>query len=124
MPIISFSNLIINTKTLECKTFCYYNLKEKVDNYSLPNDNEIQNTFTPNGDGKNDTWNITALEAFPTHEIKVVNRNGQTVFNNKGSYLPWDGKFNQKDAPVGSYYYTIYLNDDFKTLSGWVFVIR
>ena len=39
-------NLIINTKTLECKTFCYYNLKEKVDNYSLPHDNEIQNTFT------------------------------------------------------------------------------
>ncbi|MBC7614889.1 MAG: gliding motility-associated C-terminal domain-containing protein [Pedobacter sp.] len=85
---------------------------------------EIQNTFTPNGDGKNDTWNITALEAFTTHEIKVVNRNGQTVFNNKGSYLPWDGKFNQKDVPVGSYYYTIYLNDDFKALSGWVFVIR
>ncbi len=85
---------------------------------------EIKNTFTPNGDGKNDTWNITALEAFPTHKIKVVNRNGQTVFNNKGSYLPWDGKFNQKDVPVGSYYYTIYLNDDFKTLSGWVFVMR
>ena len=85
---------------------------------------EIQNTFTPNGDGKNDTWNITALGAFPTHEIKVVNRNGQTVFTNKGSYLPWDGKFNNKDVPVGSYYYTIYLNDDFKTLSGWVFVMR
>lgn len=85
---------------------------------------EIQNTFTPNGDGKNDTWNIKALEAFPTHEIKVVSRNGQTVFKNKGTYVAWDGKFNQKDVPVGSYYYTIYLNEDFKTLSGWVFVMR
>lgn len=85
---------------------------------------EIQNTFTPNGDGKNDTWNIPALEAFPTHEIKIVNRNGQLVFTNKGTYLPWDGKFNRKDAPVGNYYYTIYLNEDFKILSGWVFVIR
>ena len=85
---------------------------------------EIQNTFTPNGDGKNDTWNIAALEAFPTHSIKIVNRNGQVVFTNKGSYLPWDGKSNHKDAPVGTYYYTIYLNDDFKTLSGWVFVTR
>lgn len=85
---------------------------------------EVQNTFSPNGDGKNDTWNIAALEAFPTHEIKVVNRNGQAVFINKGTYLAWDGKFNQKDVPVGSYFYTIYLNDDFKILSGWVFVIR
>jgi len=85
---------------------------------------EIPNTFTPNGDGKNDLWNIPALEAFPTHTIKIVNRNGLTVFEHKDSYLPWDGKFNQKDVPVGTYYYTIYLNEDFKTLSGWVFVVR
>ncbi|MBP8067388.1 MAG: gliding motility-associated C-terminal domain-containing protein, partial [Pedobacter sp.] len=85
---------------------------------------EIKNTFSPNGDGKNDTWNIAALEAFPTHEIKIVNRNGQIVFTNKGKYLPWDGKSHQKDVPIGTYYYTIYLNDDFKTLSGWVFVTR
>jgi asparagine synthase (glutamine-hydrolysing) len=39
-------NLIIDTNTLECKSICYYNLKDKVDNYSLPHDNEIQNTFT------------------------------------------------------------------------------
>ncbi len=85
---------------------------------------EIPNAFSPNGDGINDTWNIAALEAFPTHEIKIANRNGRLVFNNKGAYLPWDGKFNKKDVPVGSYYYTIYLNDDFKILSGWVFVMR
>ncbi len=85
---------------------------------------EIQNTFTPNGDGKNDTWNIAALEAFPDHEMKIVNRKGQIVFSSKGNYLPWDGKFNRKDVPVGTYYYSIYLNDDFKTLSGWVFVTR
>ncbi len=84
----------------------------------------IQNTFTPNGDGKNDLWNIPALAAFPTHEIRIVNRNGLTVFSNKGSYLPWDGKFNQKNVPVGTYYYTIYLNEDFDTLTGWVFLAR
>ncbi|SFG89923.1 gliding motility-associated C-terminal domain-containing protein [Pedobacter insulae] len=85
---------------------------------------EIPNTFTPNADGTNDNWHIPALEAFPKHTIKIVNRNGLTVFNNKGSYKPWDGKFNQKDVPVGTYYYTIYLNEDFDTLSGWVFVVR
>lgn len=85
---------------------------------------EIPNTFTPNGDEKNDKWNIPALEAFPTHEVKIINRNGQTVFNHKGNYVPWDGKLNNKDVPVGTYYYTIYLNEDFKPLTGWVFVVR
>lgn len=85
---------------------------------------EIQNTFTPNRDGKNDRWNIDALAAFPHHEIKILDRRGQVVFSQKGNYLPWDGKSNGKDVPVGTYYYTIYLNEDFKTLSGWVFVTR
>ncbi len=39
-------NLILNTKTLEIKIYSYYNLKNKVDNYILPSENEIQNTFT------------------------------------------------------------------------------
>ncbi|RZK42965.1 MAG: T9SS type B sorting domain-containing protein [Pedobacter sp.] len=85
---------------------------------------EIPNTFTPNGDGRNDTWNVEALSAFPNHEVKIVNRNGQLVFRNKGNYHPWDGKFNNKETAAGTYYYTIYLNDDFKMMSGWIFLVR
>lgn len=39
-------NLIIDTTSLNFKTYCYYNLKDKVNNYLLPHENDIQNTFT------------------------------------------------------------------------------
>ncbi len=47
----------------------------------------IPNAFTPNGDTKNDLWNIPALEAFPLHEPAVYNRYGQMVFNRKEKFF-------------------------------------
>ena len=84
----------------------------------------ISNTFTPNGDGVNDTWEIPAADAFSTTRVKVVNRDGNLIYQSYGKYKPWDGKFNGKDLPIGTYYYTIYFNDDFKVFSGWVFITR
>ncbi|RYG15146.1 MAG: T9SS type B sorting domain-containing protein [Chitinophagaceae bacterium] len=84
----------------------------------------IPNTFTPNGDGINDTWIIPAADAFSNTKVRVVNRNGNLLFQSNGAYKPWDGKFNGKDLPVGTYYYTIYFNEDFEMFSGWVFITR
>lgn len=84
----------------------------------------IPNAFSPNGDGFNDTWNIPAASAFNNAELRVVNRNGNLVYQSRGIYKPWDGKFNGKDLPVGTYYYTIYFNQDFETYSGWVLLTR
>ncbi|MFD0941823.1 T9SS type B sorting domain-containing protein [Pedobacter boryungensis] len=84
---------------------------------------EIPNTFTPNGDGINDTWNIPAIAAFTNPKLKVVNRNGQQVYESTNAQ-PWDGKSNGKTLPTGVYYYTLYLNDDFKIYSGWVLLTR
>lgn len=49
---------------------------------------EIPNTFTPNGDGINDTWNIPSIAAFTNPKLKVVNRNGQLVFESSNPQ-PW-----------------------------------
>jgi len=84
----------------------------------------IPNTFSPNGDGINDTWNIPAAESFPNPVIKVTNRYGQLVYQSTGAFKPWDGKMNGKDLPPAVYYYTVYLNEDFKTYSGWVMLMR
>jgi len=84
----------------------------------------IPNSFSPNGDGVNDTWIIPALDDFPNAKVSIVNRTGSLLYQSNGVYKPWDGKFEGKDLPVGTYYYTIYFNDDFKMFSGWVFLAR
>jgi len=84
----------------------------------------IPNTFSPNGDAVNDTWNIPAASAFASPVLKISNRNGQLVYESKGPFKPWDGKFKGKDLPPAPYYYTIYFNEDFKMFSGWVMLMR
>jgi gliding motility-associated-like protein len=84
---------------------------------------EIPNTFTPNGDGVNDTWNIPSISAFENPKLQVINRNGQLVYETRNTQ-PWDGKSRGKNVPVGVYYYNLYLNEDFKLYSGWVMLTR
>ena len=75
----------------------------------------IPNGFTPNGDGKNDTWMIDYLFKFPNCEVEVYNRWGEQLFYSKGYNIPWDGNYKGKPVPVGTYYYIIRLNDPILT---------
>ena len=73
----------------------------------------IPNGISPNGDGKNDTWQLQFVEDFPDLEVSVYNRWGELLFYDNNSYpKPWDGKFNGEELPVGSYYYVIVLHDE------------
>ncbi|GAC1396604.1 MAG: hypothetical protein NVSMB63_17050 [Sediminibacterium sp.] len=85
---------------------------------------EVPNAFSPNGDGINDVWNIEALDSYPESDTRVFNRYGQLVFHIKGYGKPWDGNFNGRPLPVGTYYYTIDRKNDFPLMSGWVMIIR
>lgn len=84
----------------------------------------INNTFTPNGDGINDVWNIVGLIAYEDAVIDVFNRNGAKVFHSVGYGVPWDGTTNGGPVPVGVYYYMIDTKLNGVKLSGWVTVIR
>ncbi|MBL4703599.1 MAG: gliding motility-associated C-terminal domain-containing protein, partial [Flavobacteriales bacterium] len=66
--------------------------------------------FTPNGDGINDDWELDYFDQFPDVEIEVYNRWGQQLFYNRGYTQRWDGRYNDKDLPEGTYYYVIKLN--------------
>ncbi len=85
---------------------------------------KIPNAFSPNGDGINDVWNIEELATYPESETNVFNRYGQLVFHSNGYGKPWDGKYNGKVLPVGTYYYTIDRKNQFPVMSGWVMIIR
>jgi gliding motility-associated-like protein len=83
----------------------------------------IPNTFTPNGDGVNDTWDITALSTYPQSLTQVFNRYGTIVYQSTGYAIPWDGKVNGQVVPSGTYYYKIDLKNG-NIFSGWLLVMR
>lgn len=83
--------------------------------------------FTPNGDGHNDTWEISNINYFPDNFILVYNRWGQKVFEHHGDYEPWDGRdLLGVPVPESSYYYIIYEDhaDENSIVKGCVSVVR
>lgn len=86
--------------------------------------NDISNAFTPNGDGKNDTWQIKSIENYPDAAIRVFNRYGQKIFESRGYSRPFDGYINGKLLPGGVYYYIINPGKSCNLLSGNLTIIR
>lgn len=84
----------------------------------------IPNTFTPNGDGVNDKWDIQNLDDYPNCVVRIFDRWGSEVYNSKGYYTAWDGTIKGRRLPVGTYYYLINLNNGARPLSGFVALIR
>ncbi len=66
---------------------------------------KIPNTFTPNGDGKNDIWIIENTDKYTDVELNVFNRWGDKVYYVK-NYVAgneWDGG----SLPEATYYYVL-----------------
>ncbi len=84
----------------------------------------IPSAFTPNGDGKNDTWGIRNLANHPNCLVTVFDRYGQAIFTATGYGEPWNGRRNGADVPAGTYVYSIDLRDGTKPMTGTVIVIR
>lgn len=86
----------------------------------------VYNAFSPNGDFINDFFEIENAEKFPDILVEVFNRWGSKVFSSTGyTYdLWWDGTFNGKDVPIGTYYYVIIPYPDATPITGNVTIIR
>jgi gliding motility-associated-like protein len=87
---------------------------------------EINDGFSPNGDGVNDVWEIAVLKDFPDAKVTIFNRWGQTIYETD-PYIPWDGTFEGQPTSIGTYYYIIDLKDTSvseSVLSGPVTIIR
>lgn len=68
----------------------------------------IPDTFTPNGDGVNEVWELKGIDAYPEAEVTIFNRWGQVIFHtNNGYKQPFDGMFNGQNLPDGTYAYTL-----------------
>ncbi|MAC93889.1 MAG: hypothetical protein CMC96_00160 [Flavobacteriales bacterium] len=85
----------------------------------------IPTAFTPNNDGYNDVWEIKNLDQFESHKVVIYDGFGSEILSTS-DYKAWDGKFNGKDLPLGSYYYVVETTRNGKTdaQSGTVSILR
>jgi gliding motility-associated-like protein len=83
----------------------------------------LPNAFSPNGDGKNDYFEVPNISLYTKVELTVINRWGSVVFENRNYDNTWNGT-NQQNQPLAedSYFYTIKLDD--KTTNGFVILKR
>ena len=65
------------------------------------------NTFTPNGDGINDTWFIGNLHLYPNNSLTVFNRYGKQVYFAQPYSNLWDGTQLGSNLPDATYYYLL-----------------
>jgi gliding motility-associated-like protein len=84
----------------------------------------VANTFTPNGDGVNDTWAIPDLSFYPNCVLKIFNRYGNEIVESRGYTKPWDGNMFGTPVPTGTYYYVIDTKDGQPKLTGSLTILR
>lgn len=63
--------------------------------------------FTPNGDGINDTWNITSIGNVSVSKIYIFDQFGKLIKEMTPSSLGWDGTYNGQVLPSNDYWFTI-----------------
>lgn len=63
----------------------------------------IPNAFTPNNDGNNDRLNISITGLIQLNYFRVYSRWGQLVFESRRLSDGWDGNWQQKPQPTGTY---------------------
>jgi gliding motility-associated-like protein len=95
---------------------CTVNAAITVDNTSCM----IPRGISPNGDGKNDTFDLSNLDV---KEVKIFNRYGLEVFHGNEYVDEWHGQSDKGDLPTGTYYYVVTLSAG-KQVTGWVYLQR
>ncbi len=89
---------------------------------------KFPNTFTPNGDGRNDVFKPALAESLRINYMSIYNRWGQQVFNSTAADAAWDGRDRQgNDLPTELYIYLVELtrpNGTIEKFRGEIHLIR
>ncbi len=82
--------------------------------------------ITPDGDGRNDSWQIKNIEAFKKNKVTIVNRLGNIVFqedNYDNVNVVWTGNnLSGKELPSDTYFYVFEADGNFER--GWIELTR
>ncbi|WP_118950754.1 gliding motility-associated C-terminal domain-containing protein [Taibaiella helva] len=67
----------------------------------------VPNAFSPNGDGRNDQFNIKQTCPADKYKLQIFNRWGELVFTTLSVSNSWDGTYNGRPAESGTYFYML-----------------
>lgn len=90
---------------------------------------DMINTFTPDGDGVNDTWTILKdgnMILFPDAVLEIFDRWGRIIYRTDNVFgEPWDGTSKGREMPMDAYFFVLELNfGNFEAITGTVNLIR
>ena len=68
------------------------------------------NSFTPNGDNKNEIFKPLFTDDLNKYELSVYNRYGELIFKSLDKNRGWDGMFNGTIQPMGVYVWIVNYN--------------
>jgi gliding motility-associated-like protein len=89
---------------------------------------DVPNVFTPNNDGVNDKFALRLEGFIKFNSLDVYNRYGQRMFSSKSQADMWDGNFNGRPLPTGTYYWIFSGLDTYYNLSisknGYISIVR
>ncbi|WP_294673254.1 PKD domain-containing protein [uncultured Fluviicola sp.] len=73
----------------------------------------IPNSFTPNGDEHNNTFQPVFTSGFDPYSFRLLifNKWGETIFESKDAKVGWDGTYNGVMVPEGMYVWTVTFKD-------------
>jgi gliding motility-associated-like protein len=94
---------------------------EVLNDYKL----EATNVLTPDNNGKNDFWIIQNIDAYSNATLIILDRWGNTVFEQKAYKNNWGGT-NTAGEPLtdGTYYYIVTFEGSDKVYKGAVTILR
>lgn len=84
----------------------------------------ITNAYSPNGDGANDAWGVPELRFYEGVRIQIFNSGGSRLFYTENPDIRWDGTYNGKEMPVGTYYWVIEILETGEMRRGMLNLIR
>jgi gliding motility-associated-like protein len=112
------------TTTSGCKTQAQFEIKDDIRPY---------NGISRNRDGINESFQIGCIEMFPNNLVKIFNRAGTLVYEDKGydnASVVFDGHSNRGISPLGNllpdgtYFYVIDRGDGAKPLAGYLEIVK
>jgi gliding motility-associated-like protein len=89
----------------------------------------VPDSYSPNGDGVNDTYVIGGIEYYPENTFKVFNRWGSVVYERSPYNNTWDGKSEGKlnwgtELPESTYYFILDPGKDKEVITGYIYLRR